>query len=152
MRTRGIDALAASAVALVFAAAGAAFAGDTMKMVVATVALPTDTEPRELSGLVYKTRAWSSRVQSIRLKALPEEGAKEVTWVLVTSSTQTRLQRADVELLLLDEKGERLASAHQTIVLTSGSEGAEQKVKMKLPAGSWARASSVRVEVRFKVM
>jgi hypothetical protein len=152
MRGGWRDALAASAVALVLAAGGAAFAGDTMKLVAAAVALPEDTEPKELSGLVYGTRVWTSQVRSIRLKELPEEGAKEVTWVLVSSSTQSRLQRVDVEVFLLDEQDARLASAHQTIVMTPGSERAEQKLRMKLPEGSWAKARSVRIEVRFKVM
>jgi hypothetical protein len=152
MTGRWRDALAASAVALVFAAGGAAFAGDTMKFVVAAVALPTDTEPKELSGLVYGTRVWTSGIRSIRLKELPEEGAKEVTWVLVSSSTQSRMQRVDVDVILLDEQGARLESAHQTVVMTPQSERAEQKIKMKLAEGSWAKAKSVRVEVRFKVM
>ena len=150
MRWSGRDALAASAVALALAAGGAAFASDTMKLAAAAVTLPADTGPKELSGLVLETPAWACKIHSIRLKELPGEAASEVTWVLATSSTAPRLRRVDVDLFLLDEQDTRLASAHQTVMLTFGTEKAEQKIKMKLPAGSWSKARAVRIEVRFK--
>lgn len=141
--------LAAGVLALAFA--GVAFAGDTMKYVAAAIPVPQDTAPHELAGLVYKTQAWISGVLTIRLAELPAQDAKDVTWVLETTSTQSRLQRTDVDIYLLDEQGARLANAHQTLVMVH-AERADQKVKMKLPPGSWAAAREVRVEVRFKTM
>lgn len=151
MRRKGMGGLAVAAAAVFFAAGSVAFAGDTMKAVAAAAPMPKDTAPQELAGLVYKTKAWASGVLSIRPAELPAPDAKEVTWVLETTSTQSRMQRADVDVFLLDEQGARLANAHLTMVLVR-ADRAEQKVKMKLPAGSWSAARTVRVEVRFKTM
>jgi hypothetical protein len=143
--------LAAGVLVLAFAGVGVAFAGDTMKYVVAAIPVPQDTAPHALAGLVYKTEAWVSGVLTIRLAALPAQDAKDVTWVLQTTSTQSRLQRADVDIYLIDEQGTRVANAHQALVMVH-ADRADQKVKMKLPAGGWAAAREVRVEVRFKTM
>jgi len=145
-------AAAAATLVLALGPARPASAGDTFKQLAAEVPRPADTEPRQLPGLVYKTVAWASQVEAIRLKELPAAGARDVTWILVTRSSQPRLQRVDVELFLLDDQEKRLASAHQTLVMVSSPDPVEQKVKMKLPEGSWDRARAVRIEVRFKAM
>jgi hypothetical protein len=144
--------IAASAVAVFLASAGALLASGTMKLVAAAAPLPKDTKPIALSGLTYQTKAWISEVKSIRLKEMPEEGTDKVDWILGTRSTQSRLQKIEVDLYLLDAAGERVANAHQALVLLPQSPDAEQKVKMKLPAGAWSQARTVRIEVRFSTL
>ena len=81
---------------------------------------------------------------------MPGEAANEVTWILAASSTAPRVRRVDVDLFLLDQQDTRLASAHQTVMLTFGTEKAEQKIKMKLPAGSWSRPGRFASRSTFK--
>jgi hypothetical protein len=144
--------VAASAVVVFLASAAALLATGTMKLVAAAAPLPQDTKPVALSGLTYQTKAWISEVKTIRLKAVPEEGAKSVVWILGTRSTQSRLQKIEVDLFLLDADDQHVAAAHQALVLLPLSEAAEQKVKMKLPAGAWGKAQAVRIEIRFSTM
>ena len=144
--------VAASAVVVFLASAGAVLATGTMKLVAAAAPLPKDTKPIALSGLTYQTKAWISEVKTIRLKAVPEEGAKSVVWILGTRSTQSRLQKIEVDLFLQGAEEKRLAAAHQALVMLPLSDAAEQKVKMKLPAGAWEKAQAVRIEIRFSTM
>lgn len=123
-----------------------------MKLVAAAVPTPEDTEPQQLSDLIYSTRAWRAEVQSIRLQEMPEPGAKSVVWLIRATNTQSRIQKVDVDVQLLDAQHERLTATSKPLILLAHSEDADYKVKMKLPAGVWEKCETVRVEVRFSTL
>lgn len=137
-----------AAAAFVFLAA-ALPAASTMKMVVAELPLPADDKPVLLSGLSYDTMAWHGRVEAIRLKAVPAEGAKKVTWLVRASNSRGSRMRIDVDLHLLGADAKRLASGRKTLLLGAATSGVEYGIDVVLGADLWNAARSLRVEVRF---
>lgn len=140
--------VAARWAAVAFLIATVAFAGATMKRARATIDLPRDTEPRTLVGLVYETKGWETRVGTVRLAEVPEAGGKQVSWWLTAQSGRTQMQRVHIDLYLLGNSEERLAGAKKSFLLRSG-EPFDQKIDMKLPEGSWEKATRLRIEVEF---
>jgi hypothetical protein len=130
--------------------AAAAWATSTMKVLAAETPIPKDTVAVVLPGLSYDTMAWHARVESVRLKELPKEGAKKVTWIARASNSRGSRLRVDVDLFLLDAAGERLATGRKTMLLGAASSGVEEAIDIELEPGIWTRAHSLRIEVRFK--
>lgn len=122
----------------------------TMKQVEAAVPIPKDTEPVQLEGLTYKTKAWTGEVRSVRLEKLPAADAKEVVWILESGNTRGSLMRVDVELHLLDADGARIASVSKTLLIPASTADLSSKIKLKLAPGDWQRAKELRLLVRFK--
>jgi len=129
-------------------AASAALAS-TMKQVEAAVPIPGDTEPVQLQGLAYQTKAWVGEVRSVRLEEVPEAGAKQVVWLLDAGNTRGSLMRIDVELHLLDADGKRIASGKKTLLIPASTGDFSTEAKIKLKSGDWERAKELRLLARF---
>jgi len=123
--------------------------GQSMKIVVATVPLPTEGEEVSLPGLRYG-HPWRTELTSIRWVVDKEESDRiRVLWTLSGSNGRARPQRVRIEINVLDDSGETVAAVVRTVILKHSTKDQKIKIKMKASLQKWTRGESLRIMGNF---
>ena len=122
-----------------------------MKITSATIPMPTDDKAIKLASLWYGVE-WKTEITSIRLERDTEGGDPlRPIWVVTGSSSRPQIQKVILQITLLDEAGKPVGSVKKFLILKVGSVNEEYKVKMKVKAAAWERATQVTIRATFTV-
>ncbi len=152
MRYRGVISAGFACLAILFLLS-AEPAVAAMKVVAATILIPEDDKPTLLAGLEYPGE-WTVAFTSVRLERDPKEGADPVrpVWTFVATSTRPMVQKAIVEIHLLDGSGKKIKSIKKFVIIKSITKRQEIPIKMKVKRADWEQAEKVRIKITFTVL